>query len=798
MLASVTSGSMPPIGPLGGIKVLEAGGRDAAYAGLLLAELGADVVRLTARGTDNFSTDPPFAGESQESIDGLVYNACKRLVELPSVAEAVEAFVNLANEADLAIVSRNAFDGALLGRLTSCNRLTRVVIHPFGHEGPWSPFKSSELVSNALSGAASVTGNAETPPLNGHGNQAAHTVGMYAAIVGLAAWRIARAGLNPPLVDLNAHEALVSCTEQVLMQWFFPENGPWQSPVAQRQGSLHWTRAYEVYPARDGRGVMVSVALKLYESLRPWLIEAGAAHEFADDATYPSALEMVREMPRLMEVMREWVATSDSEEFFFEAQRRHQPFGVVWNVPRALESPQIAARAYFQSAEIEGGQVVPVPGRLFRTDVDEGHPTPARSVTPESVGWSRRQQAPPRALRPPPTAERPLEGVRILDFTHVLAGPFGTRVLGDLGAEVLKVGTSARGGGANSAGHPYYVSWNRNKQSLTIDMRSPQGQKVARDLAGVSDVIIENFSAGVLARWGLDRAGLAEEYPGVSVVSMGGMGQTGPWKDFVTFAPTIHALTGLTHLTNPPGRHDLGYGFSLTDHLSGLAGALACVAAVEHRDRTGQGISVDLSQYEVGLHILRGTYLDYLINGNVPEPVGNRHPHGHFAPQGVYPCSGDDRWIAISIDGDEQFRRLVTALGEPGLASRDEFATHEARLANHNALDKVISRCTRDHDRYQLMAALQQLGIAAGAVQDAEDLATRDPQLARGQFFGTANSPRWGDYGVDRFPARFNGVRPPTYEGVHEAGQDTFDVLTRVLQYDDAYIAELVASGALT
>jgi crotonobetainyl-CoA:carnitine CoA-transferase CaiB-like acyl-CoA transferase len=379
----------------------------------------------------------------------------------------------------------------------------------------------------------------------------------------------------------------------------------------------------------------------------------------------------------------------------------------------------------------------------------------------------------------------------------VLAGPFGTRVLGDLGADIIKVGTAARSGGANSPDHPYYTMWNRNKRSVTINMASADGRAFARRLALKCDVIVENFSAGVLQRWRLDRAGLHSENPGATVISMGGVGQDGPWRDFVTFAPTIHALTGLTYLTNPPGEHLLGYGFSLTDHLSGLAGALAALEGVANRERTGEGIEVDLSQYELGMGLMAPTLIDFLANGVNPVPVGNRHPFGAWAPHGIYPALGDDRWVAIAVRGDDEWRRFA---GLPGLEliGDPRFTTHELRVTNQDALDDAIRRWTADRDGGEVAELCQAAGLAAGPVQDARNLVESDPQLAARGFFGTTVGASLGEHGIDQFPALFNGDRPSTYDGVHAIGQDTFDVATELVGLSDNEVAALAEAGALS
>lgn len=774
--------------------MVECTGWNGVLAGRLLADAGADVVRVVPEGGDTLAKEPPFFADSGISIQETWYNAGKRTMALDLHDEAgARRLLALARGADVLIedwppgappVSRDALETANPG-------LAHISVTPMGEDGPLAGWHVNDLVANALSGSASVTGNAASGPLSGYGNQSHHTAGLYAAICALAARRAARTSGQYQHVDLSAHEALVSCTEQVLLEWFFPE-GPWKTAIAPRQGSLHWSGAYEVYAGSDSHGVMVTAALKFADVLLPWLKEEGAAQDLEDESKFPNVVAMVRDLPYVMKVLRGWVGRHPGEELFYEGQRRHQPFGVVWDVAEAVtRSPQLAARAYLREKRVPGFGSVLFPGRFLRTSADAGHPAPGMPA--ENVDWAART-APTTSGGVQPG--RPLEGIRVLDFTHVLAGPFGTRVLGDLGADVIKVGTSSRGGGANTPDHPYYVCWNRNKRNIAINMSGEPGRRLARALAAKCDVIIDNFSAGVLKRWGLDRESLHESNPGVSVISMGGMGQDGPWKDFVTFAPTIHALTGLTYLTNPPGERFLGYGFSLTDHLSGLAGALAAIEAVEHRDRTGEGLSVDMSQYELGLGLMGPAILDYVANGNNPQPVGNRHPFGAWAPHGIYRAAGDDRWIAIAVRSDAEWARFA-ALPGLHLAGDPRFESHERRLLHQDELDAAIERWTSERDRYKVAALCQAAGLAAGAVQDAADLAHRDPQLAARAFFGTAHATGRGEYGIDRFPARFNGQRPPAYEGVRQPGEDTFDVLTDILGLSADEVADLAAEGIL-
>jgi crotonobetainyl-CoA:carnitine CoA-transferase CaiB-like acyl-CoA transferase len=778
-------------GALAGVRVLELGGFTAAYAGKLFAEAGADVVRVVPAAGDPLAGQGPYFGSSKVSIQETWYNLGKRVSAVDPVADGGRAEIaTLVSGADILLDEPGAL--GLEGTEAFLNRpgLARVTVSPVGMGVPMA---TADIVANALSGAASVTGSQDTPPLNGHGNQTHHTVGMYAVICGIAALRAARISGQAQHVDLSSHEALVSCTEQLLMQWFFEGNWPRK---ARRQGALHWSGAYSVYPDRNGDSFHITAAMRFADTVVPWLFADGMAADLTDPSKYPDLLAMVRDMPHIMEVLRDWVASKESATFFFEAQEKHLPWGPAWDVPAALGSPQIAARGYLQARELPGSGPVDLPMRLFRSDADAGPPQVARRAEVRDLGWDARP-APEAAAEVKPS--RPLEGIRILDFTHVLAGPFGTRALADLGADVLKLGTALRSGGANNASHPYYVSWNRNKRSLLLDMSTEKGRDLGRGLAARSDAVIENFSAGVLKRWGMDRASLASVNPKVTVVSMGGMGQTGPWKSFVTFAPTIHALCGLTHMTNFPGRKLDGYGFSLTDHLSGLAGAIAVLEGIEHARRTGQGIEVDLAQFELGLGIMGPALIERIANGTNPEPVGNRHAYGAFAPHGIYPAAGEDRWVAIAVANDREWGEFCTVMGREELAADGRFRSHADRIANEDELDRVVGDWTRGLDRYDVMARCQERGVAAGAVQDAEDLTSSDQYLRGRAFFGAAEaSGGTAGHPVDRFPARFNGERPDSYYAAHQSGADTFDILAEVLGLSDEEIASLMAEGILT
>lgn len=402
---------------------------------------------------------------------------------------------------------------------------------------------------------------------------------------------------------------------------------------------------------------------------------------------------------------------------------------------------------------------------------------------------------------------RPLEGVRILDFTHVLAGPFATRVLGDMGADVVKVSSVERALGANEPSHPYYLMWNRNKRALALDMSKEASRPICRQLCEKADVVIDNFSVGVLDRWNVGYDTVSEVNPGVIYLQMSGMGDVGPWSDFVTYAPTIHALAGLTHLTGVPGREDIGIGFSYNDHQAGLHGAVAILAALEARHRTGRGQRIDMSQFELGVNFAGPALLDYFANGVAARPVGNKLPYDDVAPHGCYPCAGalsaaveDERWVAIACMTDLHWEALRGVMGSPEWAKDAIFNAVEGRVANLVRLDQGIAEWTQIQDAVAVMEKCQNAGVPAGVVQNVIDFVERDPQLKRSGFMHAIDSshPTVGATYADKLPIQFQATPCDVYVRPREIGEDNSAVLEDWIEMPADEIRKAEESGILT
>jgi benzylsuccinate CoA-transferase BbsF subunit len=384
-----------------------------------------------------------------------------------------------------------------------------------------------------------------------------------------------------------------------------------------------------------------------------------------------------------------------------------------------------------------------------------------------------------------------LQNIRILDFSWVLAGPYATRLLADFGAEVIKVQPMLSSEADDAFSRGYYNTWNRNKLGITLNLNKPEGVALAKRLAGICDAVVENFAPRVMANRGLDYNNLKKVKPDIIMLSMSVMGQTGPQRDYVGYGPTVQAFSGMTYLTSFPGQPPIGPGFSYADHIAGLYASIALLGALEHRRRTGEGQYIDISEVEAMTGLLGGAVLDYTARGKEPEPAGNSSPLA--APHNVYPCRGENRWCAIAVFTDEEWRGLKRALDNPYWAEDARFATLAGRCENIDELDRRMVAWTRERTAEEVMSRLQENGVAAGAVQDAADLAG-DPQLKERGFF--VNKPEIGKF-VDATPIRLSQSPAEYKRAAPSQGQDNDYVYGKLLGMSEKEMADLKDSGVI-
>ena len=390
----------------------------------------------------------------------------------------------------------------------------------------------------------------------------------------------------------------------------------------------------------------------------------------------------------------------------------------------------------------------------------------------------------------------PLHGLRVLDFTWMVAGPYATRIFADFGAEVIKVQSKRTARGAESNPTGYFNTWNRNKRGITLDLSHPEAREIVLKLTAKSDVVIENFSPRVMSNWGLDYGKLKEVKPDLIMLSMSAMGQAGPWKDYVAFAPTLHALSGLTHLTSFEKDAPIGLGFAYADIVAGLYAAFAVFAALEYRDRTGQGQYIDLSEYEAICTLMGPSLLDTLLNDKEILPEGNCPNYIEAAPYGCYKCSGEDRWCVIAVSNEEEWQSLCRVLGHLEWMKEDRFTTSAKRTGNRKELDELLTKWTIQHTAEEVVSLLQEAGISSGVVQNPEDL-SKDPQLMARKFFVRLEHPVLGKTVSDRSPIRFEEDFTADWKAAPQLGEDNRYVFLELLGLTESELLSYTEKGVI-
>lgn len=403
----------------------------------------------------------------------------------------------------------------------------------------------------------------------------------------------------------------------------------------------------------------------------------------------------------------------------------------------------------------------------------------------------------------------PLTGVRVLDFTWVIAGPLTTKWLAAYGAEVIKI-EAARGttdvvrtdGGATPKGKSganvsgTFGNGNTDKLAVAVDMGHPSGREIARRLVAVCDVVIENFTPRVMPGWGLSHDGLRRINPAIISMSMPGLGSSGPHAHYRGLGSYFMVRTGLDGLVGYPHREVVDMGFAFPDASCNPAhAAVALLAALHHRQRTGEGQHIELRQFESTVNYLNTALLDYTVNGRAQTRNGGRVQAA--APHGVYRCDGDDRWCAITVFTDEEWRGLCTAAGHPEWLADPRFATLLERKANEDALDDAVQEWTTRHPAEQVMQVLQAHGVPAGVVQHAGDLIENDPQMRARGFYREVEHPEIGSMLVEGVPFQLSETPGYPRRPAPLLGEHNDLVLQGVLGMTEDEVNRCIVEGAV-
>ncbi|OXI24555.1 CaiB/BaiF CoA transferase family protein [Burkholderia sp. AU15512] len=403
-----------------------------------------------------------------------------------------------------------------------------------------------------------------------------------------------------------------------------------------------------------------------------------------------------------------------------------------------------------------------------------------------------------------------LSHIRVLDLTRVLAGPWCAQTLADFGADVIKVERPGAGDdtrhwgppylkdadGADTAEAAYYLAANRNKRSVTVDIATPEGQQIVRELAAQSDVVLENYKVGQLKKYGLDYDSLRAVKPDLVYCSVTGFGQTGPYAHRAGYDFIIQGIGGFMSITGErdgaPGGGPQKAGVAIADLATGLYSTIAVLAALAHRDRTGEGQYIDMALLDVQVALLANMNTNFLASGKPPVRWGNAHPN--IVPYQTFQTR--DGWIIVAVGNDGQFRKFVEAGGRPELADDERFATNPSRVRHRDTLVPILAEMVKARDKADWIGALEAAGVPCGPINDLDEVFDNEQVVARGMQVSLPH-PCGADAKLVRNPIRMSATPPEAHTAPPLLGAQTDDVLRDMLGYDDAKIAALRAKQAI-
>ena len=800
--------------PLHGLRVVElCEGIAGPWAGRLLAGYGADVIKVEPPIGDRSRAMGPFPSDGPNPETGALHlhlNTGKRSVVGQVGDELVDRLID---GADIVLQSSALINPEDIEQ--SHPGLVLISVTSFGLTGRYSWCQGEEIVHYAMGGPMSASGEPGREPIKMGADLGQYQCGTHTATAALAAVTAVRRNGRSIHVDMSNVDTQITSIDRrmtfLLYNAYRGENVP-------RSGGY----ATSIFPggcrpALDGH-VQVS-------TLMNWLPRMlGVMDDPEMSALYDDPTWITNEdLPEIADArLLEWTLGRNRQEAMEEAQAGGWPITAVNRPIDLLTDPHFVERGFFAEVEQTNAGPTVQPGGPIRV----------------AEGWSAERPAPiigqhqteleaeePRTkeITTKIDDELPLAGIRVLDMTVVWAGPYSTQILGDLGADVVRVDnpwvfpTATRGyfprptkemianlggiGGGYPDAEPGERPWNRfalfnaharNKRSITLDLRQDRGKEAFLQLVDISDVLIENNSVDLMDRLGIGWDELHARNPKLIMIRMPSVGLEGPYRSFLGFGVNFEALCGLGAIRGYQDA-DLSENEAVfhMDAASGAAGAFAALMALHRREKTGVGELVEISQAENMLNHIGELLIDAGRTGTVHQPLGNRHRV--YAPQGCYPCLGDDQWAVISVTNDQQWQALVEILESPPWATDQAFATVEGRQQRHDEIDEHLSAWTAQHTAHQIFETCQLAGIPAAPVMH-EDETFAEPHFRERGLFALNGS---ADAGMHEYPTHIWRWTGPDmrFEALPVLGGDNEAVFKDLLGMSDAEYELMVEDG---
>jgi crotonobetainyl-CoA:carnitine CoA-transferase CaiB-like acyl-CoA transferase len=790
-------------GLLASLRVLDLSGDDGDPATRLLADLGADVLKVEPPGGSPSRTELPTLRGT--SLRFALHNANKRGTVLdPSNPNDRDRLIGLAGSADIVVDSGIPGQAAAYG--TSCAdladrfpQLVALSISDFGTTGPRSSWRATDPVLYALSGSLSrsgpTTGTPVSPP-DGIASATAAVQAAWAALVGY--YNRLHCGTGD-YIDFSRFEAVVMALDPA-----FGAHGQAAAGIRRPdrwRGRPKNQDAYPIYPCQDGYVRICVMSPRQWRGLRRWL---GEPEDF-QDPKYDVIAARFAAWPKIGVLVQQLFAGQTMKALVSAGQAHGVPISAVLSPAQILASDHFQAVGAIADTELVPGVHASVPAGYFAVNGQHiRFRTPAPLAGQHEARWLAEPAAVPARGK---SGQRPFEGLRIIDLGIIVAGGELSRLFADLGAEVIKVESAAYPDGLRQARVGEAMSesfaWtHRNNLAFGVDLRSKEGNQIFRRLVTHADAVFANFKPGTLAALGFPYDTLHVLNRRLVLAESSAFGDSGPWSSRMGYGPLVRATAGVSKLwtdhddddAEPESSRHRFYDATTVfpDHVVGRITAIGALAALIHRDRTGTGARVHVSQAEAVVNQLDARYVTDAVRAD-----GQADLRDDSSVHEVCPCAGDDEWCVISIRTDADWRSASAVFGVPELAGDARFATGEARLAHREELLAQLSAWTRGRTPVQVAEAFQSAGIPAGQMNRPPDVLD-DPQLGERKLFSDMRHPLFDHpLPAETGPAPFRHIPPAPQRPAPLPGQDTREICHKVLGMSSDETEQLINDGVL-
>ncbi len=787
--------------PLSGLRVVDLADEKGELCGRLLADLGAEVIRVEPPKGALSRRLPPFAPDGETSLYFGFRNAGKRSRVMDIKTEQGRAALEeLLADADILIESEHPGSLAPLGLapaeiLGRHPQLVITSISDFGQEGPYADYQSTNMIAVAMGGMMYRAGRPERPPVVVPGNFA-YDVASGSAAFGtlLAFWKRLETGRGQH-VDVSAMEAVAN-----LADWSLP-NFSLNPTIGVRAGS----GIYTLYRCADGYVRMIVLVLRHWRALLEWVGEP----EELMDPHYDQFINRLISMDKIVPIFERFFLEKNKVDIAREAQRRGIPATPLLDPGEVMQNEHALGRETFAQFEVGGGFDAMLPSGFLTSEGERVGPRtgPPNLGEAGETGFSRTEARAEfeKILAPKASSvvdAYPLRGLRVIDFGVGAVGVEAARLLAEYGAEVIKIESSSAPDFIrvimSSYMNPSFASSSRSKQSFGVDLKLEKGRELVRRLVADADVLIENNGTGATERMGFGPDALREINPGIVSFSSQMVGSFGPWKNWIGYGPNTHPVSGLQYLWNYPEDEASPAGSTAVypDHFVGRIGAMVVLAGLIARRRTGKGSHHDAAQFEVAIGLLGDLFAKESLEPGSVRPLGNASSRG--APWGCYPCedSEQEEWCVITVRSDEEWRRLCGAMGEPVWAMDPSYQSASGRFAAREAMDKGLETWTRERPPREAMETLQAVGVPCGIVAHPGHHMS-DPQMLHREYAKPVEQQELSTILLEG-PAFIGSDLPEVItEQAPLLGEHTRAIAERLLGLSPSEIEALIAEGVL-